>query len=54
MHMEFSHNIHGENDFEPIDVYHEIVNPSNRHNCDIQNKTSNKKIVNKNICNKNN
>lgn len=51
MHMEFKHNIYGDNDFETIDVYHEIVNPSNSHNCDIQNKTSNKKNVNKNICN---
>lgn len=43
--MEFKHNIYGDNDFEPIDVYHEIANPSNSHNCDIHNKTSNKKNV---------
>lgn len=28
--MEFKHNIYGDNDFEPIDVYHEIANPFKR------------------------
>jgi hypothetical protein len=44
MHMEFKHNIYGDNDFEPIDVYHEIANPSNSHNCDIKKKHITRKM----------
>ncbi len=45
MHMEFKHNIYGDNDFEPIDVYHEIVIYKIKH--------LTRKFVNKNICNEN-